>query len=165
MSPVLHQASVKPLTDHTLVGLVSVDGPLGLELCLDYVQRAGRDAGDEAASRASCTPRRKRGTRSIWGMMRINFWSCGVRKTYRSCCLRCAKASLEDGAASNAAKAEERHYCAMWTTAERKQVGDISTCGEPLQQTPRFLPEAPNIHSDILLDLTKDLTILTADSE
>ena len=48
------QASVKPLTDHTLIGFVSVAGTLGLELCLDDVQRAGCDAGDEAASRASC---------------------------------------------------------------------------------------------------------------
>ena len=47
------QASVKPLTDHTLVCFVSVDGALSLELGLDDVQRACRDAGDEAASRAS----------------------------------------------------------------------------------------------------------------
>ena len=32
---------------------MTVDGTLGLELGLDDVQRASRDAGDEAASRAS----------------------------------------------------------------------------------------------------------------
>ena len=48
------RASGKHLTDHTEVALLWIDGALGLELGLDDVQRAGRDAGDEAASRASC---------------------------------------------------------------------------------------------------------------
>lgn len=46
-------ANVKPLTDHALVGFVSMDGALCLQLGLDDIQRAGRYAGDEAASCAS----------------------------------------------------------------------------------------------------------------
>ena len=46
---------VEGLTDYALVGFMSVDSALRLELGLDHIQRAGRDAGDEAASRASYT--------------------------------------------------------------------------------------------------------------
>ena len=44
---------VEGLTDYALIGFMSVDSALRLELGLDHIQRAGRDAGDEAASRAS----------------------------------------------------------------------------------------------------------------
>ena len=44
---------VEGLTDYALVGFMSMDSALRLEFGLDHIQRAGRDAGDEAASRAS----------------------------------------------------------------------------------------------------------------
>ena len=46
---------VEGLTDYALIGFMAVDSALCLELGLNHIQRAGRDAGDEAASRASCS--------------------------------------------------------------------------------------------------------------
>ena len=58
---------VEGLTDYALIGFMSVDSALRLELGLDHIQRAGRDAGDEAASRASCLGRAEGRTAEGWG--------------------------------------------------------------------------------------------------
>ena len=63
-------ANVKPLTDHALVGFVSMDGALCLQLGLDDIQRAGGDAGDETASCASW----------VWGV-----WGGGMRSSGTGC--------------------------------------------------------------------------------
>ena len=58
------------LTKNALVAVLATDSLLGLELRLDDIERTGRDAGDEAASRASYTGLcrfcgRSRGERSL----------------------------------------------------------------------------------------------------
>ena len=53
MSGPMRTGKSEGLTNYSQVTLMTMDGTLGLELCLDDVQRARRHAGDETASCAS----------------------------------------------------------------------------------------------------------------
>ena len=101
---------VEGLTDYALIGFMAVDSALCLELGLNHIQRAGRDAGDEAASCASWGGRMDgwAGKAELRDRTRmVRFWISrlnGGKRAHRSCCLRFLKASLEVGAAGSAAE-------------------------------------------------------------
>ena len=56
LSTRLRGAGGTPLTDYAQVAVVAALDLLGLQLCLDHVERTCGDAGDQATSRASCRP-------------------------------------------------------------------------------------------------------------